>query len=75
MDPLLIDGIAAFILFALMAAQFVNTRHLQTGQGSTTVLAWLLAILIVGPILTHRRFPLASVTSGCPIWTGSRRPG
>jgi hypothetical protein len=52
MDPLLIDGIAAFVLFALMAAQFVNTRHLQTGQGSTTVLTWLLAVLIVGRLLT-----------------------
>jgi len=60
MDPLLIDGIAVFVLFALMAAQFVNTRHLQTGQHTTTVLTWLLAVLIVGPILTHRRFPLAS---------------
>ena len=61
MDPLLIDGITVVILFALMAAQFVDTRHLQTGQHPATVLTWLLAVLIVGPILTHRRFPLASV--------------
>ena len=61
MDPLLIDGIAAFILFALMAAQFIVTGHLMTGQHPTTVLTWLLAVLIVGPILTHRRFPRASV--------------
>ena len=61
MDPLLIDGIAAFILFALMAVQFIVTGHLKTGQHPTTVLTWLLAVLIVGPILTHRRFPRASV--------------
>lgn len=61
MDPLLIDGIAAFILFALMAVQFIVTGHLKTGQHPTTVLTWLLTVLIVGPILTHRRFPLASV--------------
>ena len=61
MDPLLIDGIAAFVVFALMAGQFLGTRHLVAGQHPTTVLTWLLAVLIVGPILTHRRFPLASV--------------
>ena len=61
MDPLLIDGIAAFILFALMAGQFIGTRHLLAGQHPTTVLTWLLAVLIVAPILTHRRFPRASV--------------
>ena len=35
--------------------------HPETGQHPTTVLTWLLTVLIVGPILTHRRFPLASV--------------
>ena len=57
MDPLLIDGIAAFVVFALMAAQFIGTRHLLAGQHPTTVLTWLLAVLICAPILTHRRFP------------------
>ena len=33
----------------------------MAGQHPTTVLTWLLAVLIVAPILTHRRFPLASV--------------
>jgi hypothetical protein len=61
MDPLLIDGIAAFIVFALMAGQFIGTRHLLPGQHPTTVLPGLLAVLICGPILTHRRFPRASV--------------
>jgi len=61
MDPLLIDGIAAFVVFALMAAQFIGTGHLLAGQHPTTVLAWLLAVLICAPILTHRRFPVASV--------------
>ena len=32
MDPLLIDGIAAFVVFALMAGQFIGTRHLLAGQ-------------------------------------------
>ena len=57
MDPLLIDGIAAFVVFALMAGQFIGTRHLLAGQHPTTVLTWLLAVLICAPILTHRRFP------------------
>jgi hypothetical protein len=61
MDPLLIDGIAAFAVFALMAGQFIWTRHLLAGQHPTTVLTWLLAVLICAPILTHRRFPVASV--------------
>jgi signal transduction histidine kinase len=61
MDPLLIDGIAAFIVFALMAGQFIGTAHLKSGQHPTTALTWLLAVLICAPILTHRRFPRASV--------------
>ena len=44
MDPLLIDGIAAFVVFALMAGQFIGTRHLLAGQHPTTVLTWLLAV-------------------------------
>jgi len=61
LDPVLIDGIAAFVVFGLMAAQFIVTGHRLAGQGPTTPLAWLLAVLIVAPILTHRRFPLASL--------------
>ena len=60
-DPRLIDGIAAFVVFALMAGQFIGTRHLLPGQHPTTALTWLLAVLICAPILTHRRFPRASV--------------
>jgi signal transduction histidine kinase len=61
MDPLLIDGIAAFVVFALMAVQFVVTEHRLAGQSPTTPLAWFLALLIVAPLLTHRRFPAASL--------------
>ena len=61
MGPLLIDGIAAFVVFALMAGQFIGTRHLLAGQRPTTALTWLLAVLICAPILTHRRFPVVSV--------------
>jgi signal transduction histidine kinase len=61
LDPVLIDGIAAFVVFGLMAAQFIVTGHRLAGQGPTTPLAWLLAVLIVAPILTHRTFPLASL--------------
>ncbi len=61
MDPLLIDGIATFVVFALMAGQFIGTRQLKPGQHPTTALTWLLAVLICAPILTHRRFPRASV--------------
>ena len=60
MDPLLIDGITALAVFALMAQQMI-TRHLLPGQHPTTVLTWLLAVVSVAPILTHRRFPRASV--------------
>jgi signal transduction histidine kinase len=62
MDPRLIDGIAAAIVFALMmTAQFLGTRNPRTGQPQVTVLTWVLAFVIVVPILTHRRFPGASV--------------
>src|SRR4029079_11425479 len=44
-----------------MAGQFMWTRHLLPGQHPTTVLTWLLAVLICAPILAHRRFPVASV--------------
>ena len=60
MDPLLIDGITALVVFALMA-QELATRHPLSGQRPTTVLTWLLAVVICAPILTHRRFPGASV--------------
>ncbi len=30
MDPLLIDGIAAFVVFALMAGQFIGTTCSRT---------------------------------------------
>ncbi len=59
LSPLLIDGTVALVLFVSMAAQF--TRHLRTGQHPTTALTWALAVLLVAPILTHRRFPLASL--------------
>jgi signal transduction histidine kinase len=59
LSPLLIDGTVALVLFVSMAAQF--TRHLRTGQHPTTALTWALAVLLVVPILTHRRFPLASM--------------
>jgi signal transduction histidine kinase len=36
-------------------------QALLPGQHPTTVLTWLLAVLICAPILTHRRFPVASV--------------
>ena len=61
MDPLLIDGITALAVFALMAQQLLTRHVLVPGQHPTTVLTWLLAVVIVAPILTHRRFPRASV--------------
>ena len=59
--PLLIDGITALAVFALMAQQLITRHVLLSGQHPTTVLTWLLAAVIVVPILTHRRFPRASV--------------
>jgi signal transduction histidine kinase len=60
-NPLLIDGIVALVVFGLMAGQFIGTRHLLPGQHPTTPQDWLLAALIAAPILTHRRFPLTSL--------------
>jgi signal transduction histidine kinase len=59
--PLLIDGIAALAVFGVMAAAFINARHTVAGQHPTTPLAWILAVGTVAPLLTHRRFPLASL--------------
>jgi signal transduction histidine kinase len=59
--PLLIDAITALAVFALMAQQLITRHVLLPGQRPTTVLTWLLAVVIVAPILTHRRFPRASV--------------
>ena len=60
LDPVLIDGIVALIVLGLMAGPVIG-RHLQAGQHPMTPLAWTLAVLIVAPILTHRRFPRASL--------------
>ena len=59
--PLLIDGVTALAVFTLMAQQLVTRHLLLPGQHATTVLTWLLAVVIAAPILTHRRFPRASV--------------
>jgi signal transduction histidine kinase len=57
---LLIDGAITLVVFALMAQQLV-TRQPIPGQHPTTVLTWLLVAACNAPILTHRRFPRASV--------------
>ena len=60
LNPLLIDGTVALVLFAFMATQ--GSKRLQPGQHPMTPLAWVLAVLIIAPILTHRRYPRASLT-------------
>ena len=57
----LVDGLVAGAFFALMAVQFLVTRHLQPGLRPTTPLAWFLAVAMCAPILTHRQFPRASL--------------
>ena len=57
----LVDGLVAGAFFALMAVQFLATRHLQPGLRPTTPLAWFLAVAMCAPILTHRQFPRASL--------------
>ena len=59
LNPLLIDGTVALVLFAFMAVQ--GSKRLEPGQHPMTPLAWVLAVLIVAPILTHRRYPRASL--------------
>ena len=61
LNPLLLDGIVALTVFGLMASQFIATKHLLSGQHQTTAVAWVLAVLIAAPIMTHRRFPLISL--------------
>ena len=58
--PLLIDGVTALAVFALLAQQLV-TRHPLPGQNPTTILTWLLGAVSIVPILTHRRFPRTSI--------------
>jgi signal transduction histidine kinase len=60
MDPLLIDGIATLVVFAVLAQQLI-TKHPLPGQHPTTILTWLLGVVSIAPILTHRRFPRTSV--------------
>ncbi len=59
--PLLIDALTALVVFALMAKQLITRHLLLSGQSPTTVLTWLLAVVIATSILTHRGFPCASV--------------
>ena len=59
--PLLIDGIAALVVFGLMAWSFLGARHPVAGHHPATLLALILAVVTVAPLLTHRRFPLTSL--------------
>ena len=61
LDPLLIDGITASAVFALLAQQLITRHLLLPGQHPTTALTWLLGVVSIAPILTHRRFRRASV--------------
>jgi len=60
-NPLLIDGIAALVLFALTDAEVSGSKHLLPGQHPMTLLAWVLVLLIIAPVLTHRRYPGVSL--------------
>lgn len=67
LHPLLIDGITASAVFTLMAQQLLTRHLLLPGQHPTTALTWLLGIVSIAPILTHRRFPRARPSrSACP---------
>jgi signal transduction histidine kinase len=59
--PLLIDGIAALVVFGLMAWSVLSARHPVAGHHPATLLVLILAVVTVAPIVTHRRFPLASL--------------
>ena len=61
LNPVLLDGSAALIIFVSMAVKLASPGHLPAGQNPTTPLDWALAVLIVAPLVTHRRFPRASV--------------
>lgn len=61
LNPLLIDGVVALHVLGLMGVQLASGRPLLPGQHPVTALAWILAILICAPILTHRKFPIASL--------------
>jgi signal transduction histidine kinase len=61
LNPVLLDGAVALITFGTMAVKLAGHGRLPAGQHATTPLDWALAVLIVAPLLTHRRFPRASL--------------
>jgi signal transduction histidine kinase len=58
---LAIDGFIAVVLLGFMAAQLAGAHRLEAGQHPATPLAYLLAVLICAPFLTHRKWPLPSL--------------
>lgn len=59
LDPRLIDGVAALVLFLLLVLSFGVRVH--PGQRGVDAGLWILAAGLCVPISVHRRFPLGAV--------------
>jgi len=59
-DPWVIDGGTALVLLGLMIGMLAS-QPVKAGQHATTPAAYLLAVLLTAPFLTHRKFPRTSL--------------
>jgi len=59
-DAWVIDGGTALVLLGLMTV-LLATKRVQAGEHPTTPVAYFLAVLLTGPLITHRKFPRTSL--------------
>ena len=59
--PWAIDGFIALVLLAYMVDQLALKTRLVEGQHAATPQAYLLSVLMVAPLVTHRKWPLPSL--------------
>ena len=64
------DWVTAGALFAVIAAQFVFTRHLLPGERPASPITWILAAALCAPVLTYRRYPRASLAACLTVLLG-----
>jgi len=59
--PWAIDGFIALVLLASMVDELARRTHLVAGQQAATPQAYLLSVLMLAPLVTHRKWPLPSL--------------
>jgi signal transduction histidine kinase len=59
--PWAIDGFVALVLLAYMVDRLIMKEKLLPGQHADTPQAYLLSVLMVAPLVTHRKWPLPSL--------------